>query len=58
MLGYVVIFTVPFLRDLVLLEPGDTGLMTVGAVVGVCGAAVIEVVHRVLRAVAARRNGK
>ncbi|MCI1257071.1 MAG: HAD-IC family P-type ATPase [Corynebacterium provencense] len=57
-LGYVVIFTVPFLRDLVLLEPGDTGLMTVGAVVGVCGAAVIEVVHRVLRAVAARRNGK
>lgn len=47
-LGYVVIFTVPFIRDIVLLEPGDASLMTTGAVVGVCGAVVIELAHRVL----------
>lgn len=46
--GYLVIFTVPFMRELVLLEPGDASLMVTGAVVGVCGAVVIEVVHRVL----------
>ncbi|AGP30224.1 HAD-IC family P-type ATPase [Corynebacterium terpenotabidum] len=47
-LGYLVIFTVPFLRELVLLDPGDSGLMATGAVVGVCGAAGIEVAHRLL----------
>jgi cation-transporting ATPase E len=46
--GYVVIFTVPFIREIVLLEPGDGRLMVTGAVVGVVGAVVIEVVHRVL----------
>ncbi len=46
--GYVVIFTVPFIRHIVLLEPGDAGLMVTGAVVGVAGAAVSEVVHRIL----------
>lgn len=54
--GYLVIFTVPFLRELVLLEPGDASLMATGAVVGVCGAAVIEVVHRVMSVVRARRG--
>jgi cation-transporting ATPase E len=44
----VVIFTVPFIRHVVLLEPGDVRLMVTGAVVGLAGAAVIEVVHRVL----------
>lgn len=44
--GYVVIFTVPFLRHLLLLEPGDAALMSAGAVVGVVGAAVIEAAHR------------
>lgn len=53
-LGYVVIFTVPFIRDLVLLEPGNTSLMALGGVVGLCGAAAIEVVHRVLK----RRNAQ
>lgn len=46
--GYVLLFTVPFLRELVLLEPGDTRLMLLGLVVGAVGALVIEVVHRVV----------
>ncbi|MEY8567520.1 HAD-IC family P-type ATPase [Corynebacteriaceae bacterium 7-707] len=48
--GYVLLFTVPFLRELVLLEPGDSRLMVLGLVVGAVGAAVIEVVHRVVAA--------
>lgn len=47
-IGYVLLFTVPFLRELVLLEPGDTRLMLLGLVVGAVGALVIEVVHRVV----------
>ncbi|WP_369685171.1 HAD-IC family P-type ATPase [Corynebacterium glyciniphilum] len=46
--GYVLLFTVPFLRELVLLEPGDTRLMLLGLVVGAVGALVIEVVHRLV----------
>ncbi|WP_312981211.1 HAD-IC family P-type ATPase [Corynebacterium sp.] len=46
--GYALLFTVPFLRELVLLEPGDTRLMLLGLVVGAVGALVIEVVHRVV----------
>ncbi|MCJ7857359.1 HAD-IC family P-type ATPase [Corynebacterium kalidii] len=48
--GYVVLFTVPFLRELVLLEPGDPSLTTLGLAVGAGGAVLIEVVHRVVRA--------
>jgi cation-transporting ATPase E len=48
--GYVVLFTVPFLRELVLLEPGDPSLTALGLVVGAGGAVLIEVVHRVVRA--------
>ncbi|AHW64987.1 Putative cation-transporting ATPase E [Corynebacterium glyciniphilum AJ 3170] len=47
--GYVLLFTVPFLRELVLLEPGNTQLMCLGLVVGAVGALVIEVVHRVVK---------
>ena len=47
--GYVLLFTVPFLRELVLLEPGDTGLMLTGLVVGAVGCAAIEAVHRLVQ---------
>ncbi|WP_420097941.1 HAD-IC family P-type ATPase [Corynebacterium sp.] len=47
--GYVLLFTVPFLRDLVLLEPGDTRLMALGLGVGATGAVVIELAHQVVR---------
>ncbi|MEJ6550861.1 HAD-IC family P-type ATPase [Corynebacterium sp. USCH3] len=47
--GYVLLFTVPFLRDLVLLEPGDTRLMALGLGVGAAGAVVIELAHQVVR---------
>jgi cation-transporting ATPase E len=48
--GYVVLFTVPFLRELVLLEPADPSLTALGLAVGAGGAVLIEVVHRVVRA--------
>ncbi|WP_297008749.1 HAD-IC family P-type ATPase [uncultured Corynebacterium sp.] len=53
--GYLVIFTVPFVRDMVLLEPGDASLMVTGAMVGAGGAVVIEVVYRVMATVRAKR---
>lgn len=55
--GYLLIFTVPFLRELVLLETGDTELMVTGFAVGAGGAVVIEVVHRVLARWRASRDG-
>jgi cation-transporting ATPase E len=53
--GYAVLFTVPFLRELVLLEPGDSSLTALGLVVGAGGAVLIEVVHRVVRAWSRRK---
>ena len=47
-LAYLVIFSVPFLRELVMLEIGDSRLMLTGLLVGAGGAALIEIAHRVL----------
>ncbi|MGJ4109989.1 HAD-IC family P-type ATPase [Corynebacterium macclintockiae] len=50
--GYVVIFLVPPLRELLMLYPGNRHLMIVGLAVGAGGAALIEIVHQI----AARRQ--
>lgn len=50
--GYVVIFLVPPLRELLMLYPGNRHLMIVGLAVGAGGATLIEIVHQI----AARRQ--
>ena len=40
--GYLVLFLIAPIREIVLLDIGNTRLMIAGAVVGLCGAVVIE----------------
>ena len=56
--AYLLIFTVPFIRELVLLEIGDTELIVTGLLVGAGGAVIIEIVHRVLSRWRASRDGQ
>ena len=56
--AYLLIFTVPFIRELVLLEIGDTELIVTGLLVGAGGAVIIEVMHRVLSRWRASRDGQ
>ena len=55
--GYLVIFTIPAIREVVLLEIGDFRLMMTGLLVGAGGAALIEIVHQVLARWRASREG-
>ena len=45
--GYLVIFLVPPLRELLMLHPGNLTLMIAGLAVGVGGAALIEIAHQI-----------
>ena len=56
--AYLLIFTVPFIRELLLLEIGDTELIVTGLLVGAGGAVIIEIVHRVLSRWRASRDGQ
>ena len=47
--GYLVIFLVPSLRELLLLHTGNTQLMLTGLAVGAGGAVLIEAAHQVTR---------
>ena len=47
--GYVVLFLTPAIRDVVMLDISNHRLMLLGAIVGLCGAGLIEVVNKISR---------